>query len=154
MIGSKIIKESQQSALYPALQYAYQNDKLQRKPLNKNCKLSSSSCHYFPEENLVKISPSLYYDCFQKFPQAYLEITFGHLICTESLELDLINFQVFYVLLANYNQLNKEINIIPTIIDEIPTSLVFPILGISVISQPNEKGISYHTSHYILATIL
>ncbi len=56
---------------------------------------------YNAPTNELKIQGGLIFQYKSKFPNAYLEISIGWLVCTEELELNLINFQNFNVPIDN-----------------------------------------------------
>lgn len=151
---STIKKETNQSTMYSALLEAYKNGKLQHRSLNKNGKLSPFYVQYNAPTNELKIQGGLVFQHKSKFPNAYLEISIGWLVCTEELELNLINFQNFYVLMDNLVTPLTEIKLSPQIQEQQNSSTTFPFIGISIVTQNNEQAKLFHPFHYTLTTFL
>lgn len=140
--------------MYSALLEAYKNGKLQHRSLNKKCKLSPLYVQYNAPTNELKIQGGLVLQYKSKFPNAYLEISIGWLVCTEELELNLINFQNFYVLIDNLATPLAEIKLSPQIQEQQKLSTTFPFIGISIVTQDNEQAKLFHPFHYTLTTFL
>lgn len=151
---SKIRKNSAKENLYLALLDAYQKNYLQHIALNKNSKLNPFDCSYSAHENKLVIASHLLYNCYKKHPTAYLEIILAWVICTDTLDIQLINQQFYYFSLEEYSMPGEELMIILQSNDLPLNRFNIPIVSIQVVNNPTQSAVGLHPFHYILTTIL